>query len=169
MIEGVVVTGMGIVSSIGNNVDETLHSLMTGKTGIGKISILETVHQDEFLLGEIKLTHQELMDKLGVDKSLAWTRTALLGLWAARQAYKSANLSAHSGHRIGLISASTVGGMDRSEFFYKDFLTDALYKHHIDTHHAGNSTEMTCVPHHHQHRLFVVVEQHHVWGKAASA
>jgi len=142
MIEGVVVTGMGIVSSIGNNVIETLHSLMTGKTGIGKISILETVHQDEFLLGEIKFTQQELLEKLGVDKSLAWTRTALLGLWAAHQAYESANLSAHSGQRIGLISASTVGGMDRSEFFYKDFLTDALHKKHIDTHHAGNSTEM---------------------------
>ncbi|MDP2723139.1 MAG: beta-ketoacyl-[acyl-carrier-protein] synthase family protein, partial [Bacteroidales bacterium] len=87
MAEGVVVTGMGIVSSIGFNVDETLHSLMIGKTGIGKISILETIHRDEFVLGEIKLTHQQLMEKLGVNLNLPWTRTALLGVWAARQAY----------------------------------------------------------------------------------
>ena len=142
MAEGVVVTGMGIVSSIGFNVDETLHSLMIGKTGIGKISILETIHRDEFVLGEIKLTHQQLMEKLGVNLNLPWTRTALLGVWAARQAYQSAGLSKNSGKRIGLVSASTVGGMDRSELYYKDFLTDAIHKNHIDTHHAGNSTEM---------------------------
>lgn len=142
MAEGVMVTGMGIVSSIGNNVDETLHSLMIGKTGIGKISILDTIHRDEFVLGEIKLTHQELMEKLGVDLNLPWTRTALLGVWAARQAYQSAGLSTNSGKRIGLVSASTVGGMDRSEMYYKDFLTEAIHNSHIDTHHAGNSTEM---------------------------
>ena len=142
MAEGVVVTGMGIVSSIGFNVDETLHSLMIGKTGIGKISILETIHRDEFVLGEIKLTHQQLMEKLGVNLNLPWTRTALLGVWAARQAYQSAGLSTKSGTRIGLVSASTVGGMDRSELYYKDFLTAAIHKNHIDTHHAGNSTEM---------------------------
>jgi 3-oxoacyl-[acyl-carrier-protein] synthase-1 len=142
MTEGIVVTGMGIVSSIGNNVDETLRALMTGKTGIGRISILETVHQDEFLLGEIKLTQEQLIDLLGVDTNLSWTRTALLGVWAAREAYQSARLSPDSGQRIGLVSASTVGGMDRSELYYKDFLTQAIHKNHIDTHHAGNSTEM---------------------------
>ncbi|PKP32597.1 MAG: beta-ketoacyl-[acyl-carrier-protein] synthase family protein [Bacteroidetes bacterium HGW-Bacteroidetes-16] len=142
MTEGVVVTGMGIVSCIGFNVDETLHSLMIGKTGIGKISILDSIHRDEFVLGEIKLTQKELMEKLGVDLNLPWTRTALLGVWAARQAYQSAGLSTNSGKRIGLVSASTVGGMDRSELYYKDFLTDAIRKNHIDTHHAGNSTEM---------------------------
>jgi len=123
-------------------VDETLHSLLTGKSGIGKISILETVHRDEFLLGEIKLSHQELIDHLGVNPKLSWTRTALLGVWAAREACHSASLSCDSGKRIGIVSASTVGGMDRSELYYKDFLTEAIHKNHIDTHHAGNSTEM---------------------------
>ncbi len=142
MKESVVVTGMGIVSSIGLNLEETLQSLMAGRTGIGKITILDTLHRDEFVLGEIKLTLQDLKEQLGVNSLLPWTRTALLGVWAAREAYKSAGLSVDSGKRIGIISASTVGGMDRSELYYKDFLTEALHSNHIDTHHAGNSTEM---------------------------
>lgn len=142
MKESVVVTGMGIVSSIGLNLEETLQSLMAGRTGIGKITILDTIHRDEFVLGEIKLTLQDLKEQLGVNPLLPWTRTALLGVWAAREAYKSAGLSVDSGKRIGIISASTVGGMDRSELYYKDFLTEALHSNHIDTHHAGNSTEM---------------------------
>ncbi len=142
MKESVVVTGMGIVSSIGLNLEETLQSLMAGRTGIGKITILDTIHRDEFVLGEIKLTLQELKEQLGVNSLLPWTRTALLGVWAAREAYKSAGLSVDSGKRIGIVSASTVGGMDRSELYYKDFLTEALHSNHIDTHHAGNSTEM---------------------------
>jgi len=142
MKESVVITGMGIVSSIGLNLEETLQSLMAGRTGIGKITILDTIHRDEFVLGEIKLTLQDLKEQLGVSSLLPWTRTALLGVWAAREAYKSAGLSVDSGKRIGIISASTVGGMDRSELYYKDFLTEALHSNHIDTHHAGNSTEM---------------------------
>jgi len=142
MKESVCVTGMGIVSSIGLNLEETLQSLMAGRTGIGKITILDTIHRDEFVLGEIKLTLQDLKEQLGVSSLLPWTRTALLGVWAAREAYKSAGLSVDSGKRIGIISASTVGGMDRSELYYKDFLTEALHSNHIDTHHAGNSTEM---------------------------
>lgn len=142
MKESVVVTGMGIVSSIGLNLEETLQSLMAGRTGIGKITILDTIHRDEFVLGEIKLTVQDLKEQLGVNSLLPWTRTALLGVWAAREAYKSAGLSVNSGKHIGIVSASTVGGMDRSELYYKDFLTEALHSNHIDTHHAGNSTEM---------------------------
>jgi 3-oxoacyl-(acyl-carrier-protein) synthase len=42
---------------------------------------------------------------------------------------------------VGIVSATTVGGMDRSELFYKDFLQKEKANPFIDTHHAGNSTE----------------------------
>ena len=135
----VVVTGIGIISSIGNNLEETYKSLKEEKSGIGKIEILETVRKDEFLLGEIKLTHNQLIEFADVDPEKAWARTALLGIIATKQAIADAKINTSS---TSLISASTVGGMDRSELFYKDFLTNANHKNHIDTHHAGNSTEM---------------------------
>ena len=135
----VVVTGIGIISSIGNNLEETYNSLVERKTGITKIEILETLRKDEFLLGEIKLTHNQLIEIAEVDSEKAWTRTALLGIIAAKQAVADAAIDTSNS---ALISASTVGGMDRSELFYTDFLTEAKQKKYIDSHHAGNSTEM---------------------------
>jgi len=138
--KAVVVTGIGIISSIGNNLDETYDSLIHKKIGIGSIDILETNRKDEFLLGEIKLTHNELIKAAGVDGSSAWTRTALIGIIAAKQAIADSGIDVSK--NTALISASTVGGMDRSELYYKDFLTEAKHKKYIDTHHAGSSTEM---------------------------
>ncbi len=135
----VVVTGIGIISSIGNNIHETYSSLIKQKSGIGKIDILDTLHKDEFLLGEVKLSNDELIKKAKVDPSFPWTRTALLGVIATKQAIKDAQIIPND---TALVSASTVGGMDRSEIFYKDFLTDAIHSKYIDSHHAGNSTEM---------------------------
>ena len=136
----VVVTGIGIISSIGNNLGETYNSLVEKRSGIGSIDILETNRKDEFLLGEIKLTHDELIEAAGVDGNSAWTRTSLLGIIAAKQAIEDSGIDV--GRNTALVSASTVGGMDRSELYYKDFLTEALHKKYIDTHHAGSSTEM---------------------------
>ena len=136
----IVVTGMGIVSSIGFGVEETFRSLVDRRTGVTPLSILDTFHKAEFVMGEVKFTHQELMAKAGVDTGKPWTRTALLGIIAAREAVLHADLSPKELKNSGLISASTVGGMDRSELYYKDFLKGA-HKENIDTHHAGDSTE----------------------------
>jgi len=136
----IVVTGMGIVSSIGFGVEETFRSLVDKRTGIAPLSVLDTIHKEEFVMGEVKFTRQKLMAKAGVDTGKPWTRTALLGIIAAREAILHAGLSPEELKNSGLISASTVGGMDRSELYYKDFLKGA-HKENIDTHHAGDSTE----------------------------
>ncbi len=137
----VVVTGIGIISSIGNNAGDTINSLLSGKSGISPISVLNTRHRDDFVLGEIKLSQAELAEMANVDSSAPWTRTALLGLIAAREALKDASIIGDKTARTGLISASTVGGMDRSELYYKDFLGEAKHNKFIDTHPAGDHTE----------------------------
>ena len=136
----VVVTGIGIISSIGNNLQETFNSLIEKRSGIGNIDILETIHKHEFLVGEIKLTHNELIELAGVGKKSTWTRTSLLGIIAAKQAISDSGIDVNK--NVALVSASTVGGMDRSELYYKDLLTEAVHHKYIDTHHVGNSTEM---------------------------
>jgi 3-oxoacyl-[acyl-carrier-protein] synthase-1 len=65
-----------------------------------------------------------LGEELGLHSSQAYTRTALLGLIAAKEAILNAQLENISDARTGLVSASSVGGMDRSELFYKEFLSD---------------------------------------------
>jgi 3-oxoacyl-[acyl-carrier-protein] synthase-1 len=136
----VVVTGIGIISSIGTGYEQTRQSLLAKKTGITPVSILKTRHKD-FVLGEIKKTQQELHQLAGTDPEEAWTRTALLAIIAASEAFSDAALDLDNTHKTGIVSASTVGGMDKSEQYYKDFISSTEHKKYIDTHHAGNHTE----------------------------
>jgi 3-oxoacyl-[acyl-carrier-protein] synthase-1 len=72
-----------------------------------------------------------------------FTRTALLGMKAAKEAIESAGITDMSAYRTGLISATTVGGMDRSEDFYASYLSDPKKGRMIDivNHDCGDSTE----------------------------
>ncbi|MEQ9583210.1 MAG: beta-ketoacyl synthase N-terminal-like domain-containing protein, partial [Arenibacter sp.] len=56
MSTGVAITGMGIISAIGNNVSENYSSLVEGRTGISHISKIDTVHKDSIMVGEIEFT-----------------------------------------------------------------------------------------------------------------
>lgn len=141
MSSQVVVTGIGIISSIGYNLKETTQSLLNKHSGIKPITILNTRHKDDFVLGEVKKCQEELHELANIDRNEPWTRTALLGLIAATEAYNDAGLSKTDACRTGIVSASTVGGMDRSELYYKDFIGEAKHKKFIDTHHAGDHTE----------------------------
>ena len=138
----IVITGLGIVSSIGMDKETVLQSLLKEKSGVSPLSILHTVHKKEFVLGEIKYTHDELKALAGVDENHeAWTRTALLGYLAARQAFQEAGFRPEQ-KNIALVSASTVGGMDRTELYYNEFEKNKIHLSYIETHHCGNHTEM---------------------------
>lgn len=135
----IAVTGIGIISAIGDDVSQTYDSLINCKTGISNIDMLSTKYREEFKVGEIKHSYQELIKIADVDESDIWTRTSLLGVIAAKQAIKDSGILIDA--NTALVSATTVGGMDRSELFYKDMLS-GVHGEYIDTHHAGNSTEM---------------------------
>lgn len=142
MSHKIAITGMGIISSIGNNVEENLNSLITGKHGISDIELFETRHTGHIKIGEIKRSNKELMQELQLDESSNATRTALLGMTAAREAVESAGISDINEFRTGLISSTSVGGMDITEKYfyrYEDFPEQQKY---IDAHDAGNSSLM---------------------------
>jgi 3-oxoacyl-[acyl-carrier-protein] synthase-1 len=52
MNKGVAITGMGIISAIGNSVAENYHALLNGEKGITRISNIPTVHADVIMVGE---------------------------------------------------------------------------------------------------------------------
>jgi len=79
------ITGIGIITAIGNNVAENHHSLRAGKTGIAKVKYLNTVHRD-FLTGEVKASDLELKQLAGLKAENVIDRTTLLGLIAANEA-----------------------------------------------------------------------------------
>jgi 3-oxoacyl-(acyl-carrier-protein) synthase len=141
MSKGVAITGMGIISAIGNNVEENYASLVTGNTGISKISKIETNHKDSIMVGEIGFTNQELEQQLGLSSENNYSRTAFLGVIAAKEAIKNAGISDINNYKTGLISATSVGGMDRTEAHYYDYAVDKSTQKYIEGHHAGDSTQ----------------------------
>ena len=140
MGKGVAITGMGIISAIGSNVQENYASLINSKSGITKISKIDTIHTDEILVGEIATTNAALEAQLGLEEN-SWSRTSLLGVIAAKEAVQQAGISDMNDCRTGLISSTTVGGMDKSEqYFYDYFESDANWRY-VNTLHAGDSTQ----------------------------
>ena len=174
------ISGMGIVSALGNNVGETLAALRAQKSGIGPMRYLKTSHT-EFPVGEVKMSNEEMMGLLGIPTETPTTRTSLMGMLAVRETLVGAGLapapaqrrgqpvgaglapalsqrasqwtlqraSQRSGQPQGLpqrctafISGTTVGGMDKSEQFYLDFLENDTKNAYISTHDCGACTEM---------------------------
>src|SRR5438045_1043205 len=106
-----------MISAIGNNVQEAYANLSAEKTGIGKVNYLSTSYKEEYVLGEVKLSNEQLMDLIG-DHSPALNRTSLLGIAAAKEALKNSGIDLKDGLRTGLISSTTVAGMCKTELFY---------------------------------------------------
>jgi 3-oxoacyl-[acyl-carrier-protein] synthase-1 len=134
---GVRITGIGIVSAIGLSVAENLQALRHGETGIGPARFLKDA--ESLLAGEVKMSNDALQEELQV-KTSRISRTSLLGLKAAREAWGG---SQHLPQlRTGIISATSVGGMDRTEEFYKSYLSAQSPDFNIlKTHDSGSTTE----------------------------
>lgn len=144
----VVITGIGIISAIGNDVAATLDTLKRGESGIDMIKYLKTEHT-EFPVGEVKMSNEEMESKLGIAAGTTTTRTALMGMIALDEAVEMARLdaAATAGSDIAFISGTTVGGMDRSEQHYLDFLAGDSFKEYISTHDCGACSEMITSKH----------------------
>ena len=135
------VTGLGIITGIGNNLAETKDSLFHLRTGIGKIQFLDTNLTDEIPVSEVKCSLDECFRLAGIPVTEGYSRNALLGIIAAKEAYRDARIGDFPGLRTGLISGTTVGGMDRCELYYEDFLTNDSRNIYIDSYDCADSTE----------------------------
>ncbi len=135
----VFVTGIGVISAIGNNVEETINSINHKKSGIGKINHLDTVHKDNLVAGEVNYSNEELSKMLGIEEDNYYPRTALLGMIAAREAYESANVDNADKLKTGIVSGTTIGGMDKTEKFYRN--AEDNY-HYLISHNCGFHTEV---------------------------
>ena len=136
----VLVTGMGIVSALGIGVEINLAHLKAEKSGIDSYKLFKPFIPYDLPIGEIPHSNKQLGELLGLKSSKDFSRTSLLGLLAAREAYVE---SSNPKLKTGLVSSTTVGGMDQSEIFYQDFLPDneAGSLRTILMHDCGESSE----------------------------
>ena len=122
METAVFVIGAGVISGIGQNVAACLDALENSKAGIGQINYLRTNHSDLLPAAEVKSNNHELAAISGFTP--ATSRTAMLSMIAAREAWDSSAADNFPALRRGFVSASTTGGIDKSEDFFVDFLKD---------------------------------------------
>nr|WP_134355944.1 beta-ketoacyl-[acyl-carrier-protein] synthase family protein [Flavobacterium psychrophilum] len=137
-MKGVAITGMGIISAIGNSVGENYASLLNNKTAITTIENISTVHANLRKVGEIKKTNQELADELKLSTDNNFSRTAMIGAIAAKQAVANARITSINEYKTGLISATSVGGMDMTERYYYDYFEKPETIKYISCHDGGD-------------------------------
>ena len=137
----VLITGCGIISAIGLDCRQVLESLLANRTGIGRLRYLKTSHT-EFPVGEVKMSDEEMERTMGIEPGTPVTRTALMGMIALREALASAHLKEQDLPGAAFINGTTVGGMDKSELYYLDFIENNTRNEYIRTHDCGSCSEM---------------------------
>lgn len=143
MSKKIAITGMGIISAIGNSVDENYNALISGKMGITNIENIDTIHKDVIKVGEIKFTNQQLEQQLQLSPDNNFSRTAMLATIAAKQAIENAGIQDINEYKTGLISATSVGGMDMTERFYHQYFEDQNCQKYISSQDGGDTTHNT--------------------------
>lgn len=141
MGKGVAITGMGIISSIGIDVPSNFESLVASKAGISRIQKINTSLRDSIFVGEIAMSNKQLEEKLGLPPTNTYSRTAMLGEVAALEALRSAGIQDITASKTGLVSSTSVGGMDMTERYYYEYLENPEVQRYISSHHAGDSTQ----------------------------
>ncbi len=137
----VFVTGVGILSAIGNGTDETLDALINLKTGIGKLSLFQSAHEN-IPVAEVRFSNPELAELAGARKdSMPFSRNTLLALVASKQAVRASGWTGVREKHTGIIFATTVGGMDLNEQYYKSLLENAEHKQVIGLLDSADCTE----------------------------
>ncbi|MGV0928302.1 beta-ketoacyl-[acyl-carrier-protein] synthase family protein [Empedobacter sp. ULE_I145] len=140
MHKKVAITGMGIISAIGKNVEENFDSLIHQKHGLSRLENFDSIHKNEIFVGEIKLSNDELATFLNLSPDNNFSRTAMLGLIAAKEALQNAGIENVNEVRTGLISSTSVGGMDRTENYFLDYENLPNKQKYISSHDAGASS-----------------------------
>lgn len=141
MVSDIVITGLGIISALGSGVEATVERLLRSEPGVGKMRYLQSAHND-LPVAEVPYSDEGLRELLHLDGNTPITRTSLLGRVALHEAVAMAHLQEVDGMRVAFISGTTVGGMEKSEQFYKDFLENDSRNEYIAMHDCGACTEM---------------------------
>jgi len=107
----VVVTGLGAVTPIGNNVEEFWNGIVEGKCGIDEITAFDTTNFKVKLAAEVKnLNIEEVLDRKAAKRMDRYSQLALI---ASREAVKDAKINTEEIDctRFGVAIASGIGGL----------------------------------------------------------
>lgn len=107
----VVVTGIGVVSPVGNTLEETWNNLVNGVCGIAPITLFDTTDYKAKVAGEVK--NFELRDYMTKQEILRSDRFTQLAVAAAAQAVEESGvIGTVDPARIGVYFGSGIGGIN---------------------------------------------------------
>ncbi len=119
----VVITGLGVISPIGNDISSFWNSLVKGKSGIDRISLFDPTGFDSQIAGQVKQFNPEdygilRRDVRRMDKFVQYA------IAASRQAIGEAdlNLDKENKDRIGVLIGSGIGSLQIIEKEHKVLL-----------------------------------------------
>jgi len=107
----VVITGMGVISPVGNQIEELWDSLLNGKSGIDYITQFDTTEFSVKIAGEVKnFNPEQWIDKKETRKMDRFTQFAIA---AAKMAVEDSKIAINdsNAHRVGVYVGSGIGGL----------------------------------------------------------
>ncbi|SHK85280.1 3-oxoacyl-[acyl-carrier-protein] synthase-1 [Chitinophaga jiangningensis] len=143
MAERVFITGMGMVTAIGDNVAGNLQRLRQQESGLGFTDYIDTIYKQVLPVGEVKLDNTTLFRMAGIPVQDGFSRTTLLGLVAMREALQQAGIQHLQDEPTGFINASTVGGMCDTEKVYFDLINPEKSGTFIESIHTLDCADCT--------------------------
>ena len=110
MEKRVVITGMGAISPIGNNVNEVWNSIENQVCGIDEITLVDTSNFKTKLAAEVK--NYNPADHFDAKQAKRFDRTSQFAIIAAREAMKDSGITAENTDldRVGIFVTSGIGG-----------------------------------------------------------
>ena len=107
----IVITGMGLVSPVGNNVEESWDGIRAGRSGIDWITLFDAELVANRVAGEVK--NLDLAQKFGRRQMRRMDRAQMLALIAAEEALADAaiEITADNQYDVGVVVGSGIGGI----------------------------------------------------------
>ncbi len=116
----VVITGIGIISPVGNNKEITWANLIAGKSGVGRITAFDPTDFPSQIAGEVKdFDPETIMPKKELRRI---DRFSMFALAAAKEAWEDSGLEGHNytPHKMGAIIGVGIGGLHTLEENFKE-------------------------------------------------
>jgi 3-oxoacyl-[acyl-carrier-protein] synthase II len=124
MRKRIVITGMGTVNPVGNDVPTFWAGLVAGRSGVGPITLYDASEQTVRIAGEVK--DFDAVARLGAKQARRTDRLTQLVMVAADEAITDAGLRFNmngDGRRTGLVIGTAIGGMGTLLDNYHTLLT----------------------------------------------
>ncbi|NLY63902.1 MAG: beta-ketoacyl-ACP synthase II [Alcaligenaceae bacterium] len=118
----VVITGLGIVSPVGNSIDTAWDNIINGRSGIGRITRFDASGFNSQIAGEVK--DFDVTQYMAAKEAKQMDTFIHYGIAASIEAWRDSGLQVteENADRMGVIVSSGIGGLHRIEETQTEYL-----------------------------------------------